>query len=261
MIALSTSSAYPESCATAFEMASALGYDGIEIMVWTDPVSQDPIALKKLSKHYQLPIVAIHAPTLLVTQRVWGVDPWPKLRRSVQVAAAVGAGTVVVHPPFRWQRRYAESFERGVRELTEESGIQLAVENMYPWRARGRELQAYLPDWDPTKRDYRQVTLDLSHTATSGSDALAMADALGDRLVHIHLADGLGSAKDEHLIPGRGSQPCAQLLERLGRAGWSGNIVVEVSTRSARTRADRERDLAEALAFARLHFNPAPATN
>ncbi len=253
-VSLSTASTYPESCAATFEMASRLGYDGIEIMVWTDPVSQDPAALQRLSDHHQLPIVAIHAPTLLVTQRVWGSDPWPKLDRACAVATEVGAGTVVVHPPFRWQRDYARGFQDGIRDLEERTGVLLAVENMFPWRARSREVRAYLPGWDPVGLGYDHVTLDLSHTATSGSDALAMADELGDRLVHVHLADGLGSAKDEHLIPGRGGQPCAELLERLATRGWRGNIVVEVSTRRLRGRAEREADLAEALAFARLNF-------
>ncbi|WP_460460287.1 sugar phosphate isomerase/epimerase family protein [Angustibacter peucedani] len=257
-VSLSTASAYPESCAATFEMAARLGYDGIEIMVWTDPVSQDPAALQRLSWHHQLPVVAIHAPTLLVTQRVWGTDPWPKLDRACEVAQEVGAGTVVVHPPFRWQRDYARGFVDGIHDLEERTGLRLAVENMFPWRARNREIQAYLPGWDPVDLDYRHVTLDLSHTATSGSDALAMAEALGDRLVHVHLADGLGSAKDEHLVPGRGAQPCAELLERLAAARWTGNVVVEVSTRRLRDRADRETDLAEALAFARLNL-AAPA--
>lgn len=253
-VSLSTASAYPESCATSFEIAGRLGYDGVEIMVWTDPVSQDPAALQRLSDHHQLPVVAIHAPTLLITQRVWGSDPWPKLDRACEVAAAVGAGTVVVHPPFRWQRDYARGFEAGVRDLEERTGLRLAVENMFPWRARTREIQAYLPGWDPVGLGYANVTLDLSHTATSGSDALAMADALGDRLAHVHLADGLGSAKDEHLVPGRGGQPCAELLERLASRGWAGNVVVEVSTRRLRDREAREADLAEALAFARLNL-------
>ena len=116
--------------------------------------------------------------------------------------------------------------------------MRLAVENMFPWRARSREILAYLPGWDPVGYDYANVTLDLSHTATAGSDALAMAEALGDRLVHVHLADGMGSAKDEHLVPGRGSQPCAQLLERLAARQWTGNVVVEISTRRLRDRAD-----------------------
>lgn len=252
-VALSTASVYPQSCASAFEMASRLGYDGIEVMVWTDPVSQDPAALSGLSEHYGLPIVSVHAPTLLLTQLVWGSDPWPKLERSCEVAAQVGASTVVVHPPFRWQREYAREFVAGVRELEDRTGIELAVENMFPWRARGREIVAYLPGWDPVGHDYRHVTLDLSHTATAGSDVMAMAADLGDRLTHIHLADGSGSAKDEHRVPGRGNQPCAELLELLAARDWTGNVVVELTTRKA-TPEVRETDLAEALAFARLNL-------
>jgi sugar phosphate isomerase/epimerase len=98
------------------------------------------------------------------------------------------------------------------------------------------------------------VTLDLSHTATAGIDALALAYDLGDRLTHLHLADGLGSAKDEHLVPGQGGQPCGEVLGLLADQDWTGTVVVEVNTRRARTRAQRESDLAEALAFARLHL-------
>jgi sugar phosphate isomerase/epimerase len=74
-VSMSTASAYPESCARAFELASRLGYDGVEVMVWTDPVSQDAAALGRLAEHYGVPIVSIHAPTLLVTQRVFGSEP------------------------------------------------------------------------------------------------------------------------------------------------------------------------------------------
>ncbi len=40
-IALSTASVYPEPVNVAFELAARLGYDGIELMVFTDAVSQD----------------------------------------------------------------------------------------------------------------------------------------------------------------------------------------------------------------------------
>ncbi len=253
-VALSTASVYPQACADAFVFAADLGYDGIEVMVWTDPVSQDVGSLRGLVDHYQVPVLAIHAPTLLVSQRVWGREPWEKLRRSCRLAIDLGARTVVVHPPFRWQRDYAAAFVDGVERLADEFGVRLAVENMYPWRARGRELQAYLPGWDPRPYPYRDVTLDLSHTATAGIDALALALDLGDRLSHVHLADGLGSAKDEHLIPGQGDQPCGDVLGLLAERNWTGTVVVEVNTRRARTREQRESDLAEALAFARLHL-------
>lgn len=255
-VALSTASCYPESVTAAFEMAARLGYDGVEVMVWTDPVTQEAGALTALAELHGIPIVSIHAPTLLITQRVWG-EPWEKVDRSVDLAQEVGADVVVLHPPFRWQRGYAEEFLDGLARREAESGVRLAVENMYPWRARSREMEAYLPHWDPVPQPYEHVTLDLSHTATAGSDAMAMVRELGPRLTHLHLADGTGSSKDEHLVPGRGGQPCAEVLETLAEAGFEGSVVVEVSTR----RADddtRENDLAEALAFARLNL-AAPA--
>jgi sugar phosphate isomerase/epimerase len=253
-VALSSASVYPESTAAAFEIAARLGYDGIEVMVMTDPVSQDLDALRRLSDHYAMPILAIHSPCLLVTQRVWGTDPWGKLVQSQKVAEALGASTVVVHPPFRWQREYARDFVIGLRRMESETAVRFAVENMYPWRARNREVAAYLPDWDVRNDDYPHTTLDLSHTAVSGTDALRMAADLGDRLTHVHLADGTGSSLDEHLVPGRGNQPAGELLERLAAQRFSGTVVVEVTTRRAGSRAEREADLAEALAFARLHL-------
>lgn len=253
-VALSTASCYPTNCASAFALAERLGYDGIEVMVWTDPVTQEAGALRRLVEHSGIPIVSIHAPTLLVTQRVWGSDPWEKVDRSIELALEVGADTVVLHPPFRWQKEYAAGFVEGVALREADTGMVLAVENMYPWRGpRQRELEAYAPHWDPVPQAYDHVTLDLSHTATAGSDALAMVAALGERLTHLHLADGLGSFKDEHLVPGRGGQPCAEVLETLAAEQFSGHVVVEVGTRRS-DEGQRELDLAEALAFARLHL-------
>lgn len=257
-IALSTASVYPDTTADAFEMAARLGYDGVEVMVWTDPVSQDIEALRRLSDHHGVPVLAVHAPCLLITQRVWGTDPWEKLVRARVAAERLGARTVVVHPPFRWQRGYARDFVRGIHRMADETDVMFAVENMYPWRYRDKEVAAYAPDWDPTDEDFRHFTIDLSHTATSRTDAMALAAKMGRRLGHVHLADGSGSIKDEHLIPGRGTQPCAHLLEELARRSFAGTVVLEVNTRRVTSRAEREADLAEALAFTRLHL-AAPA--
>lgn len=256
-VGLSTSSVYPEGTAAAFEIASRLGYDGIEVMVGTDSVSQDPEALSALVDHYQVPILSIHAPCLLVTQRVWGTDPWGKLIRAKEAAERLGASTVVVHPPFRWQRSYAKGFVAGLAAMANETDVEFAVENMFPWRAAQRELPAYSPGWDVRDEDYPHVTLDLSHTSVSRSDALAMAADLADRLRHVHLADGTGSARDEHLIPGRGEQPAAALLQHLVRTGFDRTVIVEVSTRGALSREEREADLTEALQFARRHLSTA----
>ena len=259
-IGLSSSSVYPESTAHAFTYAASLGYDAVEVMVGIDPVSQDVDAIEHLVDYHRIPVCSIHAPCLLITQRVWGTEPWDKLRRSAEMASRLGAEVVVVHPPFRWQREYARGFVDGIADLEDATGVAFAVENMYPWRAPRRELQAYVPGWDPVGHGYANVTLDLSHSATSGQDPVAMAENLGDRLRHVHLADGTGSARDEHLVPGQGNQPCAALLELLAERGFEGSVVVEINTRKAATKADRQADLAASLAFARLHL-AAPATS
>lgn len=255
LIGLSTSSVYPESTATAFEIAVRLGYDSVEVMVGTDETSQDVAQVRHLSDYHRMPVCAVHAPCLLITQRVWGTDPWGKLERSAEMARAVGAPVVVVHPPFRWQRDYARGFVEGVALLEERTGVAFAVENMYPWRASRREMQVYAPHWDPVGLDYAHTTLDVSHAATAQEDCLDLARQMAGALHHVHLTDGLGSAKDEHLIPGRGTQPVAELLEHLAAQRFAGHVVVEVNTRRSGGRAGRETDLIEALAFARLHFD------
>ena len=260
LVALSTGSVFPDRAADAFEIAARLGYDGLEVMVSADAVSQDIGALRRLADYHGVPVLAIHAPCLLITQRVWGYEPWGKLVRAKEAAQELGAKVVVVHPPFRWQREYAKDFAQGLARMAEETDIVFTVENMFPLRAGGAELAAYAPHWNPVLMDVPHVTLDLSHTATSGSDAYSMTEELGDRLAHVHMADGTGVPnRDEHLVPGRGTQPCGPVLEKLSADGYSGIVVLEVNTRRATTREARLADLSESLDFTRRHLAAAPA--
>lgn len=275
-VGLSTASVYPESVESGFRHAAELGYDGLELMVWADKVSQDVTAVDRLARRYGVPVLAVHAPCLLITQRIWGDDPVPRLERAVEAAVTLGAQHVVVHPPFRWQRRYADGFADQVAALEQRHGVVVAVENMFPFRAdrflggaadrmlrrgsSGLGFSAFSPSPDPTEVGHAHYTLDLSHTATAGVDAVAMAARMGTRLAHLHLADGTGAAVDEHLVPGRGSQPCEQVCRDLAAQGFDGIAVLEVTTQSARTRKERAAMLAESLAFARTHLaRPAAA--
>jgi sugar phosphate isomerase/epimerase len=261
-VALSTASVFPERTADAFEIAARLGYDGVEVMVTADPVSQDPKVLRRLADYHGVPVLAVHAPCLLITQRVWGKEPWAKLAKAADVAGQLGAKVVVLHPPFRWQRDYARDFESGLASAQEETDVKFAVENIYPLRAGATEVAAYAPHWNPVELDCKYVTLDLSHTAVSDSDALQMADDLGDRLAHVHLTDGTRPGlPDEHLVPGRGSQPSAELLKRLHHMDYRGVVVVEISTRRALTQQERYYDLEESLAFAREYLQAASAVS
>lgn len=275
-VGLSTASVYPQNTEAAFRYAAELGYDGVELMVWAEPASQNIETVRGYARKYSVPVLAVHAPCLLISQRVWGADPVAKLTRSVRSAETLGADTVVVHPPFRWQRRYAEGFGDQVAELEQRSSVAVAVENMFPMRADkffgrrsgdirrlerrggpGLSLTAFSPTYDPTDTGFQHYTLDLSHTATAGTDALALAERMGPGLVHLHLADGRGAAHDEHLIPGEGTQPCAQVCAALVGNGFTGHAVAEINTQEARTTAARAAMLTRTLDFARTHLNPA----
>lgn len=257
---MSTSSVYPLSTEHAFRIAHQVGFDGVEVMVTKDPTTRDPEKLRELSRRYDLPILSIHAPVLLLTAFVWGRDPRVKLWKSAELARAVGAPTVVVHPPFRWQATYATNFLRIVREISAEFGVEIAIENMFPWKVAGMNLKAYAPSSDPTRMDCDAMTLDFSHAALTGRDSLDLALAMGDRLRHVHLCDGSGSLDegkvfDEHLLPGHGSEPVAEVLSHLVAKGWSGSVVAEVNTRRAKDDAGRVALLSETLAFAREHLH------
>ena len=192
-----------------------------------------------LVEKFDQPVLAVHAPTLLVTRGVFGVDPWDKVDRSIELAHYLEAPTVVLHRP---------SSGRPVTRAPSSPGSRSARRpRAFTWRWRTcspgvpatphstRDFQAYSPTWDPVGQGYKSVTLDISHAATSGSDALAMARSLGPTLRHLHLTDGVPGPLDDHLLPGQGNQDCAGVLKHLVATGFEaggGQVVVEVTTRS-----------------------------
>lgn len=265
-VGMSASCVYPLACEDGFRFAQKAGYDGVEVMVTREPVTQSVDGIKKLIDTYEMPVLSIHAPVLLLTHFVWGRDPQIKLEKSAELAANVGASTVVVHPPFRWQSTYADKFLDIVRQTSENTGITIAVENMFPWKVRNSQMQAYAPGPDPRELDCDAITLDFSHAALSGHDSLELALEYGERLRHVHLTDGSAAADDnrifdEHLLPGYGKQPVAEVLQHLAAQDWDGHVVAEVNTRKAKTEDERLALLVETLEFARLHLGQTAAVS
>ena len=259
-IGMSAGCVYPLSVDEAFRLSAAAGYDGVEVMVTNDKTTQSVDALLELAEEHGQPILSVHAPVLLLTHFVWGRDPQVKLEKSAELAAAVGASTVVVHPPFRWQATYADKFLDIVRQTHQNTGVEIAVENMFPWAVGDRSVQAYAPGPDPRELDCDHITLDFSHAALSGHNSLDLAKDFGERLRHVHLCDGAttgddGRIFDEHLLPGYGIQPVAETLQHLTEIGWSGHIVAEINTRKSKNEAERLAALVETLEFARRHTN------
>src|SRR5262245_12524124 len=107
-------------------------------MVTSDPDTQDAGRLRGLSEDHALPVLAVHAPFLLMSRRVWGRDPIGKIERAVELALRVGAPVIVVHPPYRWQTSYRRWLDEQLSAAAKAWGVRIAVENMFPLRVRGR---------------------------------------------------------------------------------------------------------------------------
>ena len=190
-----------------------LGYDGVEVMVWTDPVSQDADGAAGGSR--DLPRRAgPRDPRAVPAAHATGLGRPTRGRSSTarrRPPSGSAAQTVVVHPPFRWQREYARGFVDGLpadagRDRRPASRSR-TCSRCGP-RPRGRRRTCRTGT--RSSRLSGHVTLDLSHTAVSAVRRAGDGRALGDRLAHVHLADGIGSRRTSTSCPAAATQPCAR---------------------------------------------------
>jgi sugar phosphate isomerase/epimerase len=256
-IVLSTGSYFPDT-ELGFRKAAECGYDGVELMVNHDRRSQSPESVAALADTYGVAVRSVHAPCLMGTQLVWGRNPEVKLRRTVDMARALGAGVVVVHPPWRWQRGYAETFGELVAELDEPDdpgGVRVTVENMFAVEAFGRRVETFTWSEDPALAAFAALTLDTSHAGAARQDLLALYAAMGGRVRHLHLSDSTSSRGDEHLPPGAGTLPLADLADAMVADGYDGAIVLEVAIRRL-PEGTRTVTTTQCQEWARVAFGP-----
>ena len=213
-------------------------------MVGIDALSQQTSAVRQLAEHHERPDLA------------------RSTRRACCSPSGSGApsrGASSSAPP-RWRTRSAprwssctrrsagrrstpRDFVDGIAALEESTGIAFAVENMYPWRASSRRgMEMYLPGWDPSRGVLRQHhDRPLARRDRRSPTRSRWPSGSGDRLRHIHLTDGTGSAKDEHLVPGRGVDGRRAVPAAPGRdAASTARSSLEINTRKCASREERE---------------------
>jgi sugar phosphate isomerase/epimerase len=228
----STAPFFRRSLQEAFGLISEAGYEAAEVMVSHDPATQNPSAINRAAERAGLRVGVVHAPFLVLTRKVFGVEPIEKIRKTVELAGEVGAHTVVAHPPYRWQRSYRDWLSNGMLELSAESGVRVAIENMFPLRLgtqrgvrmhHGQELEAL--------RRYPDLVLDTSHAAVSGMDLSQATAVYAERLKHIHLSNNAGRGWDSHLPVYLGVLPIDAFLRSMSDDGYAGSISLEIDLR------------------------------
>lgn len=229
---LSTAPFFRHPLREAFRHARDAGFDAVEVMVTSDPASQDGRTIRDLAAEHGLRVEALHAPFLLLTRRVWGTEPVGKIYRATQAAKQAGIPLVVVHPPYRWQVRYRRWVAVSLAEYSARSGVTIAVENMFPIRLRGDRGVTFHAGQDFDELDrYAHLVLDTSHLAVAGIDLLEAYRRYQTKVVHFHLSNNAGKGWDSHLPVDQGVLPVDELLDALASDGFAGTISLELDLR------------------------------
>ncbi len=216
----------------AMDALAEAGFTTIELMVTRDPRTHDAEIPLRLARERGLQIASIHAPFLVLTKNVWGLDPIGKIRQGTEMCQELGCDSMIVHPPYLWERDYARWLRREAAEHAAETGVSVAVETMYPKWVAGRRVRAYR--WlDPAElaRACSQVAMDTSHVTVARGDVLDAFEVLAPKLAHIHLSDNAGDGRDGHLSLGEGVLPIDRLLAELRRTDYAGSVSLELSVR------------------------------
>jgi sugar phosphate isomerase/epimerase len=222
------------------------GYTSVEVMVNQDPLTQEGHLLGPAIRELGLSVEVIHAPFLLLTRRVFGTDPLGKIYRAVQLAEEVGASLVVIHPPYRWQVRFRRWVERSLAEFSVVTGVNVAVENMFPVKLPGERGVTFHASQQLEDLDrYPYLVLDTSHAAVSDLDIMGLYERYRDKLLHVHLSNNAGKGWDSHLpVDAEGVLPLGDFLERLAADRFAGTISLELDLRPY---AKDEKALTEVL--------------
>lgn len=106
-------------------------------------------------------------------------------------------------------------------------GITVAQENVNLFRSDD-------PDFITRMREFLKddcaFVLDIKQAVRAGKDPYVMCDAMGDRIVHVHINDN--NRYSDCLLPGYGTMDFQALKQQLDGFGYTGDLIIEVYRRS-----------------------------
>ncbi|MGH2758043.1 MAG: sugar phosphate isomerase/epimerase family protein [Actinomycetota bacterium] len=257
-LAVSTGPLWRLDLDRAFEVVKAAGADAVEILVTQSPETQSANELERLAERHDLPIVAVHAPQMLLTRGVFSTNPLEKVRRTAELCNALDVQTIVLHPPYVWQPRYALWILHELENVLDAGGPAITMENMYPVHVGARRLRFHRFGGLHGLERFRYITLDTSHLAVAEEDIVEAYRKLSEKVVHVHLSDNRGKGRDSHAPPGRGVLPLEDFVRALdGPALRSVALEVEPGP-NVEAQGELERLFGESLDLVRRNL---PVTN
>lgn len=235
------------------------GFGGVEVLLAHNPETRDPERVLACAKESGLAVPVVHGPYMVLLRNVFGAEYVEKSRRSLEVAAEIGAEVMVAHAPFRWERRARDWALAEADAEAAEAGTTFAMENLFPVRNMSFSCVVTPEQLAP----FSHVVFDTSHFGVAGIDLFEAWEALRERVVHLHVSDNFGNGKDSHAPIGAGVLPLEEFLTHVGASEWHGTVTLELDCRSYLDSREslvtflrQERVKAEQLLAGELQPNP-----
>lgn len=237
-IGISTACLYPQPLEQILPVLAGQGARVVEIFFNTESEFQPRFyeQLGAQARQLGLDILSVHPYTSLMEGMLLlsdydrrTEDGMLQYHRYFSAAAALGARYLTFHgerdmgqtdSPARWARKCAAY--RRLCELATACGVTLAQENVAWCRSRDPAFLRALARDVPELR----FTLDIKQARRAGRDWREVLDAMGERIVNVHINDF--SAEQSCLLPGRGEMDYAALFSRLRAQGYRGDALIEV---------------------------------
>jgi sugar phosphate isomerase/epimerase len=226
------------------ETFARLGFDFLELamdppMAHHSTLFSARTAITRALKDNRLGLVC-HLPTFLstadLTESIRRASV-TEMRRSLEVAAGLGAKKVVLHPStaggmgafvLDTVKGYAFAFLSEMVDAARCLDVTICLENMFVRNRLGVEPE----DFEEIFKAFPslKLTLDTGHANIHdhrGRRLKALVNRFGPRIGHLHVSDNQGT-RDDHLAVGQGTIRFADLVMRLKDAGYDDTVTLEV---------------------------------
>ena len=234
----------------AIELIKQAGFDGIDYTFFDceERLGDNYIEYaKELRKHLDnvgIECVQAHAPSyalkyspdydISMQEYLWMVH-------SVETAAILGAKSIVVHsisvPKGVDFKEYNLRFYKNLIPYCEKFGIYLAVENMYEKGVKRRCMKSKLGSPEELNGMIEKINspravacIDIGHAAVTGYEPEDFIDGVKNEYIktlHVHDNDYIG---DCHYLPYEGEFNWNEIIKALKRAGYNGDMSLEITT-------------------------------
>lgn len=234
-----------EPFTSSLEKLARMGFSAIDIFGDSPTLDyrlmqpDDIDYIKKLGEKYGIEY-SMHGPC-------WDINPASEnaghredvvahYRKGIQLAAAIGAETMVVHSGWKSDSKLsardalkysADTIAKCAPEA-ERLGVTLGVENV--GYGLGNMFSG-IEDWVGIAKAVNSpavgLTLDVGHAVLEGFDPAAAVLAAGSQLKHVHLHSNMGKS-DEHLRLDRGIVDFGPVIDALRLIGFAGHASIEI---------------------------------